>query len=168
MGNRASIILTDKSGDISPTIYLHWNGGPESVLAFLAELKRRGQVGHSVEYSTARLIAIISEFFRQNGEGLTNDGLSLGISAPVSDLSKESLEQVNPGDNGVYIVNLSSEDLETKWNAKKISLKTAEKICKDEGKRYRAGFENSALEKFQGIQKFYLENEAALKDVKAS
>ncbi len=38
MGNRATIIFTDGKKSFSPAVYLHWNGGPESVYAFLEEL----------------------------------------------------------------------------------------------------------------------------------
>ena len=41
MGNRA--VVTNKNQDIG--IYLHWNGGPESVCAFLTYAKALGVRG---------------------------------------------------------------------------------------------------------------------------
>ena len=40
MGNRAAVVFT-KGEEISPAVYLHNNGGPESIYSFLAELNRR-------------------------------------------------------------------------------------------------------------------------------
>lgn len=40
MGNRA--VISVNTNNESPSIYLHWNGGPESVLAFLSVAKELG------------------------------------------------------------------------------------------------------------------------------
>ena len=87
MGNRAVIATSDIS--TSPAIYLHWNGGPESVLAFLDAAKELGFRDPTMDaaYGTAYLQALICIFF--------GDGMSTGISA----LKKSDTDN---GDNGVY------------------------------------------------------------------
>lgn len=75
MGNRA-IITWSKDKDISKSddigVYLHWNGNPASVAAFLAycELKRYRKPDED-EYGYARLCQVIANYF--------TDGLSIGI-----------------------------------------------------------------------------------------
>ncbi len=88
MGNRAVIALGEEPTSIG--IYLHWNGGPESVKAFLDAtrtlMKSRGA---DDQYVPARLIQVIGNFFG----GVT----SLGIG------QLKNLDCDN-GDNGVYVV----------------------------------------------------------------
>ena len=76
---------TDKIG-----VYLHWNGGYDSVNAFLQYCKRRG-FRNPVEdcYGWARLCQVIGNFF--GGE------LSIGIDV-LNDLDCDNY------DNGVYII----------------------------------------------------------------
>lgn len=101
MGNRANVIFV--SGDrISPCIYLHWNGGPESVYAFLEELDRRGARADA-EYEAARFVQLIGEYF----DGRKHLGtLSLGILNGPSEISIEALGKLmtDQGDNGFYVV----------------------------------------------------------------
>ena len=61
MGNRATVIFQAQD-TISPAIYLHWNGGPESVYQFLDELDRR-KVRGDADYEAARFVKIVGEFF---------------------------------------------------------------------------------------------------------
>ncbi len=86
MGNSAVITADGLSG-----IYLHWNGGVESVLAFLAIAKKRGYRDPSTDtsYAMARLTGLIHEFFGTKTE------TSLGIG------TIEQLDTDN-GDNGTY------------------------------------------------------------------
>lgn len=87
MGNRAVIATSDLT--TSPAIYLHWNGGPESVLAFLhaaKELEFRDPAADP-SYGTAYLQALICLYF--------GNGMSTGIS------SLKNADTDN-GDNGVY------------------------------------------------------------------
>jgi len=103
MGNRANVVFSDKDWkELSPAIYLHWNGGPESIYAFLAEMEVREHRADQC-YEAARFIQLVGEFFDQDKIGTT----SLGV-ANVSgegDL-KERLDKVrtDPGDNGFYVV----------------------------------------------------------------
>lgn len=86
MGNRAVITTKDKKIGV----YLHWNGGRDSVEAFLAYCKLQGyRPPESDCYGWARLCQIIGNFF--------GGGLSLGID------EYNRLDRDN-GDNGVYII----------------------------------------------------------------
>jgi hypothetical protein len=98
MGNRAVVIFEDsQSKNFSPAVYLHWNGGPESVYAFLDELDVR-QIRADQEYEAARFIQIVGEFFG-------HEGLSLGVfNGPETDLELTEDSQFNHGDNGIYLV----------------------------------------------------------------
>ena len=87
MGNRA--VITNKDRRIG--IYVHWNGGPESICAFLTYAKSYGIrcPEEDPQYFFARLTQIIGNFF--GGQ------LSVGIGC------FENLDTDN-GDNGTYIV----------------------------------------------------------------
>lgn len=92
MGNRA-VITASKTRTKGIGIYLHWNGGEESVQAFLDVAKARGFRDPSSDesYGLARLCGLIHEFF-----GVDQD-TSLGIG---------TLEQLDCDnyDNGVYVI----------------------------------------------------------------
>lgn len=102
MGNRANVIFCNGER-ISPCIYLHWNGGPDSVYAFLEELDRR-KVRPDAEYEAARFCQLVGEFFDQRKE---LGGLSLGVLNGPSEISVEALGRLmtDQGDNGFYVVN---------------------------------------------------------------
>ena len=86
MGNRAVITTKEKKMGI----YLHWNGGRDSVEAFLKYCELQGYRAPSEDcYGWAYLCQVIGNYF--------GDGLSLGI-----DLY-ERLDRDN-WDNGVYII----------------------------------------------------------------
>lgn len=93
MGNRAVItastaVSVKDSNDIG--IYLHWNGGRDSVEAFLEYCKRRGfRSPDQDNYGWARLCQVISNFFGGSD--------SIGIDR-CCNLDCEN------GDNGVYII----------------------------------------------------------------
>lgn len=87
MGNRAAIAI--RKAKTAPALYLHWNGGPESVLAFLhaaRELDVRSP-GSDPGYCLARLGQIIGNFFG----GTT----SLGFG---------QVGYVDDSDNGTYFI----------------------------------------------------------------
>lgn len=90
MGNRAVIttkVLFDNDG---VGVYLHWNGGRDSVEGFLAFCEARGyRAPSSDNYGWAYLVTTIGNFF--------GDGLSLGV-------DKVSNLDCNNWDNGVYII----------------------------------------------------------------
>lgn len=111
MGNRATVIFTDGKESFSPAVYLHWNGGPESIYGFLEELDQR-QIRADQEYECARFIQLIGEFFDQDGIG----GLSLGVAnGPATD-SLEDLNKVgtDKGNNGIYLVNRTTKPMEVR------------------------------------------------------
>lgn len=94
MGNRA-VITTRKAG-FDPAnsdamgVYLHWNGGRDSVEAFLAYCKlKRFRSPEKDNYGWARLCQVIGNFF--------GGGLSVGIGPCCT------LDCYN-GDNGTYII----------------------------------------------------------------
>lgn len=86
MGNRA--VITTRHKDIG--IYLHWNGGRDSVEAFLKYCELKGvRPPETDNYGWARMCQIIGNFF--GGE------LSIGID------QYDKLDKDN-GDNGVYVI----------------------------------------------------------------
>jgi hypothetical protein len=87
MGNRAIIALN--SQPTGAAIYLHWNGGPESVLAFLEAAKQLGvrSPESDPDYFRARLAQIIGNFFG----GTTSIGIG-------------SANRLDDSDNGKYFV----------------------------------------------------------------
>jgi len=93
MGNRA--VIAFKS---SPTvgIYLHWNGGPESILAFVNAAKKRGArpPKNDATYAFGALASTIGLFIHQPSK-YRRELLSFGI-GPLSDLDTYN------GDNGLF------------------------------------------------------------------
>lgn len=96
MGNRAVILNKNDmlaDGKINPNqigVYLHWNGGRDSVSAFLKYCKLKCYRSPSTDcYGWACLCNVISNFF--------GDGMSLGIDI-ASRLDCDNY------DNGVYII----------------------------------------------------------------
>jgi len=91
MGNRAVIAFKTKDHgkhgkNQSPAIYLHWNGGRDSVEAFLLAGQRLGVRGGDSSYCIARLTQIIGNYL--------GGTLSLGVGCYGN--------FGDPGDNGVY------------------------------------------------------------------
>lgn len=83
MGNRA--VITNEEMKVG--VYVHWNGGRDSVEAFLTYCKMRGF--RSGDYGFARLCQVIGNYF--------GGALSVGIDA------YDNLDTDNWG-NGVYVV----------------------------------------------------------------
>ena len=90
MGNRAVISFKDEyyKEEDSPSIYLHWQGGRDSVEAFLDASKRLGIRGNDSTYCMARMTQIISNWL---GGGQT--GIGIGCYSNLD---------TNNGDNGTY------------------------------------------------------------------
>lgn len=86
MGNRAFI----KFQGLNTGIYLHWNGGRDSVEPFLEYCRLKDY--RTDEYGVARMCQVIGNFF--------GGGLSLGVMS-TKGMSNADLDT---GDNGVYIV----------------------------------------------------------------
>ena len=68
MGNRAII----KGENMTSAVYLHWNGGRDSVEAFLEYCKIRGFDKFNSDYGFARFLQVVSNF-------MGGDGLSVGL-----------------------------------------------------------------------------------------
>ncbi len=88
MGNRAIVKPVNKNIGV----YLHWNGGIDSVTAFLkyCELKRFRAFDDA--YGMARFCQVVGNFF--------GGGLSLGIEEYVG----ETYRDADCLDNGIYVV----------------------------------------------------------------
>ena len=96
MGNRA-VITASKSEHVEETydigVYLHWNGGRDSVEAFLKYCELQGFRPPSADcYGYAMLCQVIANFF-SDGSG----GLSVGVDSCCR-LDCDNF------DNGVYII----------------------------------------------------------------
>jgi len=90
MGNRAVITFDQNRQPTSLGIYLHWNGGAESVLAFLEACdKLEVRDDSDPSYQAARLVQIIGNFF--------GGTCSVGVN------TLQNLDCDN-GDNGIFVV----------------------------------------------------------------
>ena len=102
MGNRAVITVEKKSIGI----YLHWNGGQESVYPFLDEMDRRNVRKSDLDYSVSRFVQILGEFLDQTEYTSTSLGVFNGPEK-FDDILKD--EAYDHGNNGIYLV-CRSED----------------------------------------------------------
>lgn len=85
-----SAVITDKNRKIG--VYLHWNGGRDSVEAFLDYCRIHNFRSPETDpYGWARLVQVIANFFG-------GDGLSIGVEPYSTDT------KMSPGDNGIYII----------------------------------------------------------------
>lgn len=90
MGNRAVITTKENFENNGLGIYLHWNGGRDSVEAFLKYCELKGyRSPDEDDYGWARLCQVIGNFF--------GGSLSIGINT-IDNLD------CNNGDNGTYII----------------------------------------------------------------
>ena len=102
MGNRAAIAFTDRNNPKPKAyVYLHWNGGPESVYAMHAVLKERGLFNHSASYSLAQFAGLAARW-------VGKDGLSVGIETFATPGHAANCAD----DNGAYIFNMATDTVE--------------------------------------------------------
>lgn len=120
MGNRAVITTPEKDFGV----YLHWNGGLESVLAFLDTAREREYRSPVADpsYAMARLTGIVHEFFAESG-------LSLGI-GPLSQLDCDN------HDNGTYVVGADWEIIE-RYGKGHAQRRTVESLSDEEQQKYQ-------------------------------
>lgn len=85
MGNRAVITTTEKNIGI----YLHWNGGIDSVTAFLKYCELRGFRSFPDDYGIARFTQVVANYF--------GGGLSIGVTDNPEGWAEGA-------DNGMYVV----------------------------------------------------------------
>ena len=87
MGNRAVITTPERKVGV----YLHWNGGRDTVEPLLRYCELQGYRPPSADdYGWARLCQVMGNFF--------GGSTSLGIGAYTAD------KRMNPGDNGIYVI----------------------------------------------------------------
>ncbi len=100
MGNRAVIAFSDDKN--ATGVYVHWNGGIESVLAFTHAAKDMGarSSGGDNSYAMAGLVRAVTLFMHYRPGEL----LSMGV-GPLSSLDTDNF------DNGLFIV-------DNDWNIK--------------------------------------------------
>lgn len=95
MGNRANVIFAMNVDDApSPAIYLHWNGGPESIYPMLDKMAEFGVRGGDNPYAAARFVQIAGNFL--------GGTYSLGISDAGP--SESWTDKFDHGDNGLYVI----------------------------------------------------------------
>lgn len=100
MGNRAVITFDQNPTGNSVGVYLHWNGGAESVYGFVKALdKYKVRDSSDASYQLARFIQIVGNFFG----GTTSVGVDL----------LKNLDCDN-GDNGLFVVTREGEKREIK------------------------------------------------------
>lgn len=90
MGNRA--LITGKNSTVG--IYLHWNGGMDSVVPFLKYASLHTPLGLGMEARDGGLSTLVT---------IIDNFLGLG-SATITTVNPEYLEDYSPGDNGIYVV----------------------------------------------------------------
>ena len=90
MGNGASVVSADDR-DASPAAYLHRDGDPGSVYAYLGELRRRGVGGGEVGYPAARFARVAAGHLDADEAG----GSSLGVT--------NGPESLRPGDLAPFL-----------------------------------------------------------------
>lgn len=123
MGNRA-VITASTTKTTGVGIYVHWNGGLESVLAFLHVAKERGyrDPAYDTTYGMARLCGLICEFF------------DLKSSTCVGIGQLKELDCDN-GDNGVYVIG-ADWTIKSRWGGGSDPSKTLESLSAQERKQY--------------------------------
>lgn len=99
MGDRAKVQITTYHGrgqrEVSPTIYLHWDGN--RVMEIAAELWDKCR-GEDVDYLAARFVGIAC---RVSG----GDRRGVGIFSADKLLTHAD----SPGDNGVFVIDVTEE-----------------------------------------------------------
>lgn len=87
MGNRA--VITTPARKVG--LYLHWNGGRDTIEPLLRYCELKGYRPPSVDcYGWARMCQVLGNFF--------GGTLRFGIDAYTTD------ERMDPGDNGIYVI----------------------------------------------------------------
>lgn len=87
MGNRA--VITTPARELG--IYLHWNGGRDTIEPLLHYCKLQGyRSPDQSNYGFARMCQVLGNFL--------GGSLSLGVEPYTTD------DEMNPGDNGIYVI----------------------------------------------------------------
>ena len=125
MGNRA-VITASTSKTTGAGIYVHWNGGIESVLAFLHVAKERDYRDPTYDptYAMARLCGLICEFF------------DLKSSTCVGIGQLKELDCDNR-DNGVYVIG-AGWTIKSRWGEGSDPSKTLDALNDEQRSNYDA------------------------------
>lgn len=123
MGNRA-VITASTTKTTGVGIYVHYNGGLESVLAFLHVAKERGyrDPTYDTTYGMARLCGLICEFF----------DLKSSISVGIGQLKELDCDN---RDNGVYVIG-AGWTIKSRWGEGSNPSKTLESLTTAQRERY--------------------------------
>ena len=123
MGNRA-VITASTTKTTGVGIYVHWNGGLESVLAFLHVAKERGyrDPTNDPAYGMARLCGLVCEFF----------GLKLDTCVGIGQLKELNC---NNGDNGVYVIG-ADWTIQRRWGSGSRQEKMLESLTTAQRENY--------------------------------
>ena len=138
MGNRAVVAFSDDKN--ATGIYLHWNGGPESVLAFAHAARDMGArgPGGDTTYAMAGLTRAVTLFMHYNPGELRSMGVG-----PVGSLDTDNF------DNGLFIID-SDWNIKARYFARGDSVRTVEQF----GARQKA--------QYNGIRAIILERHLAI------
>ena len=99
MSNSAVVAFVDKQTPRPEVaVYMHWNGGAESVYAILDVMRERRGMVHSASYSTARFAHLACEL-------LGHDGLSVGVERFTQKHDMAGMAF----DHGLFIFDISTE-----------------------------------------------------------
>lgn len=125
MGNRA-VITASTATSTGVGIYVHWNGGLESVLAFLHVAKQRGyrDPTNDSAYGMARLCGLICEFF----------GLKSSTCVGIGQLKELDCDN---RDNGVYVIG-PDWTIKSRWGEGSDPSKTLESLSAEQRNYYDA------------------------------
>ena len=125
MGNRAIVAFAEPDRLPDVGVYLHWNGGPESIYCFLDAMRELGW-RFDGSYGPARLAQLAGQFFG-------SDGLSVGVYAFPGGTLAERAAAADPGDNGVYVVNGTGKNFTMRrfsggreWTGKQVAAEHTE------------------------------------------
>lgn len=128
MGNRAAVAFTDGHNPKPHSwVYLHWNGGPESVYALWDVMVERNLHCHSASYTTAQFVRLACDLI--SGDG----GLSVGIECFATPTHAANCAD----DNGAYVFHISTGKCERTVRTYNTNGPTARKLSADEVDRER-------------------------------
>lgn len=97
MGDRALIQLRNSDGDISPVLYLHWDGNRAGKIIYDTHMRMKGR-GDDLDYTFARLV--------QEAVGDDPGNTSYGVSNSVAPLSADN----SHGDAGCFLVDIATDN----------------------------------------------------------
>lgn len=133
MGNRALVAFTSQGRSPAFAIYLHWNGGPESVYAFLDYCKAVG-VREDDSYQAARFCQVVGNYL--------GGTLSLGI---VSVDLRAADPDCAGCDNGIYVVR--GWKVEKRWRGDRGRWLTEEEISDEYARAYAHAYHKAGSDK---------------------